>query len=413
MSRTTRIEKALSFAPIKYLDKYEGNGELYYCASAFLYLTIEEHKMHDDRIKDRILEHVRSLIAGGNEPMFTAGPFWHYESVSMGLAVVRHTPSVYDCLDEVEREKIDVIMKCFAIATAFVSNDCNFYSTGATLTGNHSKRWNPNHRMGMVFPIIAAKVYFSAVGNARQIIDDILTSFDHDEYINTFEKFGFTRALYGWTTKSIVLEDGRKAPDAKELMMRGGEAFLSVEDSGSIHNKLKLGKPLGYGKGIREPFLYHGFDLDHHELIINDMYQFNYSGGKVISDTSNLPSGTDEDGKPLCYILDGTKSPVDGMYGMMYELVSHDAGGIRSSTSYCMHDFILVTETLAALTELGFYDPKDYPELFALIKVGNADVIYKGEHGYRSYSIGKGYDTNDTDKHNYLLWKDWWLENYA
>lgn len=413
MSRETRIAQALSKPLIGYEDFYEGNGWLYQACSAFLYLVLEEHEKPEKTTRERILEHIRNLIAGGNEPMFTAGPFWHYESLSLALAVVRHTPSVWEKLTAAEQDKLDLLMRCYAIGTAFVSNDCNFYMTGPSLTANYGKNWNPNHRMAMVFPIVAAYLYFSASQpNPREYVDGILTEFDHDAYVRKFEEYGFTRAKYCWTTKGILLEDGTKAPDAKELMMEGGRAYLSVMDSGSKKCGGFLGKDLQGGEGVRRPFLYHGLDLDAYREIANDLYRHNYSGGRVISDTSSKNGGCDEEGNARCYILDGTRSPVEGREGMMKELVAGDGHGFRSSTSYCMHDFVLVTESMAALTAIGGYNAKDYPQLFEMICVGNADVIYKGEHGYRSYSLGGGYDTYEGED-NYLMWKDYWLEKYS
>lgn len=405
MNREERIEKALAQPILKHSGEYEDNGQIYISSSALLYLSIEENKEHNERVNARVLEHFRSVIAGGNEPMFTAGPWWHYESLSLACAVARHTPSVWEKFTAVEKDKIDLIMRCFAICSAFVSNDCNFYMTGASLSGNYSKTWNPNHRMAMVFPAIAAYLFYLPDGDARKKVDDILVNFDHDEYIKKFDEYGFTRVKYCWTTEGTTLEDGTKTAGAKELMMNGGHAYLSVE----LRHDFPRGMDAKEGKGVRQPFFYHGFDLDSFKDIANDLYKHNYSGGKVISDTSSRPGGLDENGEPLSYILDHTKSPVEGQIGMMKELVSGDAHGVRSSTSYCMHDFVLVTESMAAMGAIGRYNIKDYPELLSQIKVGNADIIYKGEHGYRSYSNGKSYDTYAEDI-NYLILKDYWLE---
>ena len=144
------------------------------------------------------------------------------------------------------------------------------------------------------------------------------------------------------------------------------------------------------------------------------MYDHNYSGGAVISDTSRLPGGTDENGKPLAYIADGSLSPVEGKIGMMRELVSADAGGIRSSTSYCLHDFILVVQSYAVLYALGELRLSNDDPLFSLMWVGNEDVIYKCEVGYNSYSIGKNRGICGEAGHpDYLPYKHLWRANFA
>ena len=345
--------------------------------------------------------------------MFSAGPFWYYAAASMGFAVFRHTPSLWDSLTDDEKDRVDLIMKCYAIASAFVTNDCNFYKTGPSLTGNYSKTWNPNHRMAMVFPIVAAKLYFSAYGDGKDIVNSILTDFGYDEYIEAFEKYGFSRARYGWTTKGTVLDNGEKSLDARELMLNGGAAYLSVEDSGSKHNNLQLCLPLGYGVGVRHTYTYLGFTLDEIDKIATALYEYNYSGGAIISDTSDFPNGKDENGEPRSFILDGTKSPYEGRDGMMKELVSADAGGIRSSTSYCFHDLVLVAQTYAAMKSLGAFEIDKSSELWEKMINGNADIFYKGEHGYNSYSIGKAYTTYENNNPTYLLWKNWWILTFG
>ena len=413
MNVSDLIKTAAEMPLMAHVELYEGTGDIYKSASAFLFLSLQARESGSDEAKVRAIQHAKNFVAGGNEPMFSAGPFWYYAAASMGFAVFRHTPSLWDSLTDDEKDRVDLIMKCYAIASAFVTNDCNFYKTGPSLTGNYAKTWNPNHRMAMIFPIVAAKLYFSAYGDGKEIVDTILTSFGYDEYIEAFEKYGFTRAKYCWTTKGIMLENGVKAPDAKELMLNGGAAYLSVEDSGSKHNKLKIGLPLGDGVGVCHPYTYLGFTLDEIDKIATALYEYNYSGGTIISDTTDFPNGTDEEGKPRSFILDGTKSPYEGRDGMMKELVSRDAGGIRSSTSYCFHDLVLVAQTYAALRSLGAFDIDKKSELWAKIVNGNADIFYKGEHGYNSYSIGKSYTTYETNNATYLLWKNWWILTFG
>lgn len=402
-----QLLRAYSIPLISYTGTYDGSADLMAASSALLYLLIEEHdRPVSGVVRDRICEHLRNLISGGNEPMFTAGPFWHYATVSLLIAVAKKTPSVWDALTEGEKERLDLVMSCFAVATAFVSADGNAYKTGASLTGNHAKSWNPNHRMAMTLPIIGATSYFGA-----DRVNAILTGFDYDTYLAKFREYGFTRAIYCWTTEGIVLPDGTKANSAKELLMNGGDAYLSVEDRGSISNHFPLCQPLGTGVGVRHVFTYHGIPLTEPERILEDLYAFNYSGGKVISDTAGMPRGTDEAGNPLAYILDHSKSPYEGEDGMMKEFISNDGGGIRSTTSYCTHDFMLVVQSLAAVRALGMYRPDSDSDLFRKMWVGNTDFLYKNAIGYHGYSIGKGYDKSDRDYPDYLPWRAWWLAN--
>ena len=404
------LKSVLDTELVGHHGSYDLDGGVMDTSSAFLYLALVcKREGGNEAVIFRVLEHIRNFIKGGNEPMFSAGPFWCYETVSMAFALVRNTPAVWEYLTDDERARIDLIMSCYAVSSAFVNNDCNSYYTGPALTGNYHKSWNPNHRMANVFPIVAAYAYFSAEGNGKDIVNSLLLSFDYDEYIAKFEEYGFTRAMGAWSAKGIELEDGRRAPDSRELMMNGGEAFLSVYDRAMKKNKFKLGQSMGNGKGVREKFTYRGRELDDVIGITSLLYEHNYSGGKIISHTANVPGGVDENGTPRAYILDGTRSPHEGEDGMMKELVAGDAMGFRSSTSYCFHDFILVVQSYAALSALSQLHIPAESSLWRKMVAGNADVIYKGEHGYRSYSIGEGFDTFEGDNKAYLTWKRWWI----
>lgn len=395
---------------------FENKGWIIPSANAALYLALSEFSdPREGEIRDRVIAHLKHLVAGGNEPGFNAGPFWHYETVSMLIALCRYMPEIWDALSEEDRDRLTLVMRCFAIASAFSTNDPNEYRTGASLTGNYYKTWNPNHRMAMTMQIVAAKIFFSADGkDGAEAVNEILLSFDHAEYMALFDRYGFTRAKYYWGTEGMTLEDGRIAPSAAELMMNGGDAFLCHLDSGSISNGLKLGAPAGHGVGVRHRYTYFGIGLDDTNGIVRHMYDYNYSGGEVISDTSSLPYGTDAEGKPLAYIADGSTSPVQGRIGMMKELVSADAGGIRSSTSYCLHDFILVVQSYAVLYALGEMRLAIDDPLFEMMWVGNEDVIYKCEVGYNSYSIGKNRGVCGEAGHpDYLPYKHFWRANFT
>ena len=398
-------------------DQYfENKGWIIPSANAALYLALSQFSdAGEGEIRDRVIAHLRHLVAGGNEPGFNAGPFWHYETVSMLIALCRYMPEVWQALSEDDRERLSLVMRCFAIASAFSTNDPNEYKTGPSLTGNYYKTWNPNHRMAMTMQIVAAKIFFSADGaDGARVVNDILLSFDHAEYIAAFDRYGFSRAKYYWDTKGMTLPDGRIAPGAAELMMNGGEAYLCHLDSGSISNKLQLGSYAGCGVGVRHAYTYFGMGLDDASGIVRHMYEYNYSGGAVISDTSGFPGGTDENGKPLAYIADGSRSPVEGRDGMMKEFVSGDAGGIRSSTSYCLHDFILVVQSYAVLYALGELRLSTDDPLFRRMWVGNEDVIYKCEVGYESYSIGRSRGVCGEAGHpDYLPYKHFWRANFT
>lgn len=412
---------AYDYALMGYSGNYDRDGNVEAEGSALLYLAIGEcEDPQSGVIRDRILASVRNLIAGDREPGFNAGPNHSYPPVALALAVIRHTPTVWNELTATEQAKLDLIMEGFAISTAFVSDDDNYYKTGPALTGNFYKTWNPNHRLAMIVPIVGSVLYFSADGrDGAAYVNGVFENFDYDSYIAKFEEYGFTRAKYHWTAGGFTHTDGTYVPSSKELMMGGGAAYVAYDDnSDSNHaNRTPLAALTdgGYGAGIKgNSYTYLGVGLDNIAGILMKLYENTYSGGYVISDSSTMAGGKDKDGKPLAYIADGSKSPVEGELGMMYEFKAGDGGGIRSSASYNTHNFASVVQSFAVMELLGksFLGVQD--PFFRLLWVGNTDLIYKNEIGYVNYSLGKvvGLKT-DANYPYYLPWKAWWGEHYG
>ena len=393
-----------------YVGNYDRDGNVESLASALLYLAIGEYgEKRGAALCERILESVRHLISGGREPGFNAGPNHSYAPLALALAIIRHTPTVWGALAEDERERLDLIMECFAISTAFVTDDDNFYRTGPALTGNFYKNWNANHRLAMTVPIVGSVLYFNAA----------LRDFDYDSYIEKFDRFGFRRAKYHGTAGGFTHPDGTYIPSARELMMGGGTAYTAFADNHdtdfetrSLRDAPTVG---GYGVGIRgNTYTYVGNGLDDIGAILRTLYGATYSGGPVISDTSEVEGGRDESGKPLAYIADGSRSPVEGKPGMMHEFKTGDGGGLRSSASYNTHNFEIVVQTLAVTELLGCPALSPDDPLFALIRVGNTDLIYKNEVGYVNYSLGRTIGLKrDANYPYYLPWKAWWLTHYG
>lgn len=406
---------AFNYEIIKYSGIYDGEEDTDARANAFLYLTVSENKYHSDAVRDRALLHIRSLITGGQEPSFTAGPFWHYATVSLGLMLARYTPTIWDELTADEKDRIDLLMQCYAVATAFVADDENDYKTGISLMGNHYKGWNPNHRLAMTLPIVASTVYFSYGGaSGAEYVNNIFLNFDYDAFIGKFEQYGFTRIKTCWSTEGYDYGDGTKSPGAKELLTNGGNAVYATQNPGGDLIGLELGASLGSGRGVKgNSFTYYGIPLTNLAGIVEHMYRYTYSGGAVISDSSSMEGGVDAAGNPLAYIIDGTKSPVEGEIGMMYEMISGDGAGIRSAITYCSHDLMLVVQSIATLEIVGAYEHNEESDLFRMIWVGNTDTIYKYSHGYHGYSLGQGSDYYDNETSKYTPWKTYWLSEYA
>ena len=216
-----------------YTGNYDRDGNVESLASALLYLAVGEYQEpRSDMIHERILASVRNLIAGGREPGFNAGPNHSYAPLALALAVIRHTPTLWAALGEDERARLDLIMECFAIATAFVTHDDNYYRTGVALTGNFYKTWNANHRLAMTVPIVGSALYFSADGaDGAARVNAVFHDFSYDRFIEKFDRYGFLRAKYHWTAGGFTHADGTHIPGSRELLTKGGEAHVAFADN--------------------------------------------------------------------------------------------------------------------------------------------------------------------------------------
>ena len=390
----------LNYDPIEY-DETGGNGNFVNNTSqAFLLLSL--HALthpEDEKAASRVREQLENLVSGGKEPSFSAGPYWNLAFLSCAIAVAKATPRVWEQLSRETVEKLDLVMACFAISTSFSTDDDNFYKTGPALTGNFYKTWNPNHRMANIEPILFSTLYF---GSADKV-NEILVGFDHDEYMKTFDRFGFTNVRAAWDRQPFVLPDGTLSLSSRELMMKGGKANL-IEDVQVI--SAHRGDSLGDGIGVKHPYRYLGHPLSDLSGIAEELLRNNFSGGSVFSEYV-------QNGERICYIIGDLTSPVEGKDGMMKEFNSGDGRGIRSSASYCYEDFALVVFLLRAMELLGSPMPKS-GELFELVKVGNTDFTFKLENGYHGFSLGKGYDTTVSKYPFYpgikAVWNDYLAE---
>ena len=398
-----QVADALAFDLVAFGPTTDGEsvGQNTNRASGFLFLALDAYLSGEtNAVSERCLAQLRSVMIGGHEPAFTAGPFWVYAYLSGAIAVCRHTPAVWNELTQEEIDRLDLLMKCFAVSSAFVTDDDNFYKTGPALTGNYSKTWNPNHRFAMIEPMIYASLYFGGA----EAVDEILLNFDHDTYIAEFDRYGYVNVKHNWTMEGFVANNGATAPGSKELMMNGGTAYYKFDNA---KVGIKAGEAGGTGVGVRTAYTYSGYTLDEPGMIYEKLINYNYNGGAVFS------AYYDNAGEKLCWILGDLTSPMEGEDGMMLEFNSSDGGGIRSSATYCLEDFVLSVSCGQVLKAFGKYDPRDNARLFRRTFVGNTDFMFKLDNGYQGYSMGSGYLTQASNNICYYGWRSLWLSEYG
>lgn len=335
-------------------------------SKAMYFLTLAEYlgvrAVHSESGKEgaeRVLEQLRALISGGNEPFCCSGPYLAHSEVSSVLLLAKHTPSIWNALTEEEVEKIDWLMRGLAITGNWSYNDANDYKTGFDLTGNFDKGWNPNYKNTYIPVVGNACLYFGGA----DALNEIFASFDYDTYMQKYEEFGFTNIMASWSVAG------------KDLMENGGPARLTVEYGGGS---------AGTGVGVKVPFVYSGYGLDELGKIAEVHIRATYDA-TVVSSVGT--PGTEA----YAYIVSGKPSPYEGMYGMMFEFVSGDAGGLRSSASYGHASQVTLFPYLTNLILFGVWDrtqSETQDEISQMMYVGNEDLIFKLEQGYHSFSKG-------------------------
>lgn len=101
----------------------------------------------------------------------------------------------------------------------------------------------------------------------------------------------------------------------------------------------------------------------------------------------------EKDGVMDAYILDGTTSPLEGQLGMFREFKCGSGAGVnrrfRSSLWFCMEDYIQASALLAYYNMFIANFAEEHSSIYPRVKVGNADLMYKIEHGYVGQANGR------------------------
>lgn len=363
-------------------------------ASAFYYLVAYYHKHQEDEIvKQRVIEHIRHFTIGGNEPAFNIGHTWSYPMIVNGITLLKATPA-WEELGEDTVARIDCLMKGFAYLLHYACDKDNNYETGLRRNMHWAKGWSPNCYANLLLYAPNICYYFGG----REAFAKIFIEFDYDAYVADLKRFNFRHALKTFTTPAIETEYFR-IPSAKEILEgTATEQFHVGQDGDNVNYSYG-----GSGQGIKREFMYSQVDpqpADSYEVFhcgIYRMYKLPCKSAILFS-------------KGLAEIIDGSTSPEEGKIGMFYELNQNWRSG-RSSINHARIDFAIAICTLYTMKELGLMkaiDCSTMPILLERVRVGNEDLIYKLEHGYRPYIDGPRMETYETNYAGYFFWKDLW-----
>ena len=451
---TDAMSRAYKCALLKYSSKLTDNdnasSSMNRATTLFYMVWHENQNPQGGVLAARIVEHLTSVVTKDQSPKFDACCYWSYNPLTASISLARNTPSVWDKIPVDIQLRLETMMVAFACLESYATSDYNSFGTGPGLLGNYGKDWNPNYRLANV-PIMVYACYFFGVGDmtlGADIVNGHITSFNESSYeslVNTFQKYGWRRAMLTWTADARTTTDGTNftGGSAKQLLCYGGDA---VGDDTSTASDLLV--RLGSGSGVANldangkprNYKYKTFTLYESDKIVRHLINYNYGA-------LNMSSGSYEglsyktvvsdhwyNGKVVAWIIDDTSSPYEGMEGMMTEFAS----GNRSSTNYTNHDFQLCTILLCAVRAMKLYttdingerlpvlnedgtqkvlldytDPAE-ADFWLRIQVGNEDFIYKYLHGYQCYATGsygestnKGYE-KDNNSNDYRISKSVW-----
>lgn len=368
--------------------------------NALLFLVLDEKRNGvSEKVHTRIMQHLRSLIKGGHEPAVDVMQIWAYPTVASVLAICANTVSIWGELTDDEVSRMDTIMTAFAVMNNFATNDANDYFTGFNRRGDYDKRRPPNFRLPVTLPISAATVYFGS----SEAVDKILCEFNFDDFKTKLKEFGFTNMLKAWDIPSYKYGE-ITVSGTKELIHEGGLAFIvskTYMDAGNVYRG-------GTGKGATMPYVYKNTKADSYEFL-KEVVGHTYSGGIVKS-----TAGDNNDGTHMCYIMDGSKSPVEGFDGMLAEYNAKDGEGLRSDAFYCQMAFNMIVAYLTMLKVTAKWDENFDTDLYKKVWVGNTDHIYKLSKGYQSHAMGMYRVDCENNLRGYLftkcIWKDYFKQ---
>jgi chitodextrinase len=300
------------------------------------------------RITDRVLQHVRTIVAGGgDEPGCSGG----LDTIPTNFAVQAFTigkgiPEIWNRLSPAERAKVTLLVRACLVASHFVHDDQNPGDTGINQRGNTGKAWNANHVEGGIGMGLAA-AYFLGAEQANAF----LRSFDAEAFLAELRSTGFSSTHWVFSqTPAAELE----AATRRDYVFNGHP----------------LTDPFGW--------------VDHRARI---------TYGKTVA-----PTGADGKGS---LVSGATDLPNVGQTGMEEEFESTDGGGKRSDLLYVSLGWNNSLANLWLVDHFGdLPDNAAADEVLRRYTVGTTDFFYKAAHGYRSWSLAtdKGvYDEADLE----------------
>lgn len=345
-------------------------------------------------VYDKIIELMNYYLYEGHEPSFDLGPNWWYAILCECIALLKHRPILWDKFNDDQHARMTQLMKMFAYMWNFGCNKRNNYDTGWGLKGNFGKWRGPNYRLTNNILILFIEHFFGGMNE----VNKILLTMNYNDEVKALKEFGFNNALKSWLTAGYVDSQGKVLPSARELIEKGGDAYIKQADYG-FTNYYKRGS----GAGVKIPVEYQD-SIPYG--VIHSVFNNCFSGGECVSKV------VIEQEDYECSIADGSETPMLGRDGMMLEFNLEDDGlGRRSSLFHCATDFYLMSGAVVALWFLRISKVEVYKG-YEKIQAGITDFLYKVNHGYKGWCLGSPENISLTNFSGLTLWANYWSDHY-
>jgi hypothetical protein len=308
----------------------------------------------DTSVDARLLEQMRNLLSGGNDPFATGGYAANDERNATAMyAIAKLVPRIWSQLSAAEVHTIDLIMEATLVASAYTTADAT-NANGAPLSiegsNDPNRDFNPNYREGMIGAVLVGTEYFGG----QQATTALLQAFDDVAFAAELQANGLTNAY--WTFGTYMTNASAPQPQAIQQGIQGYAMHgMTLGQLMNIYLYLvsdtfgaTVACGLNGGAGI----------------LVGSVY-----AGRIVSGCSGLPNL--------------------GAVGMEKEFDSVDGNGPRSDAGYVRLG--LRTNLMNQLVLLLYGDwQATAASMTALqqVGIGVKDFFYKATQGYESYSHG-------------------------
>ena len=175
-----------------------------------------QYEVGGKTVEDRVLEHIRFIIRGGNE--------WgcsgqgqgakDYTNHVLALTIIKvQAPATFAKLTAAEQAKVDLLMEATLIGAHYATADANYTTqgggvgqlvkapwftqdfdctTGVDQTFNYHREWSIGHRAGILTAISAYYYFGGSLNGGADKCNEILAGFDYNVFMQRLLDAGFS-----------------------------------------------------------------------------------------------------------------------------------------------------------------------------------------------------------------------------